>query len=99
MALGGNVPPLKDSQRTSDASLVLRALKAMANSEEKAVLMCQPPDAAHALLIANALTRLMLDRIEDAFVASGAKVPPGLKNVLGHTSSLPPPLSLVLGPV
>ena len=60
MALGGRVPVM-DSQRRSDAALVLKkALMAMANAEEKAVLKAKPRDEAHAGGIAASVVTLVL---------------------------------------
>ena len=54
MALGGSTPAYS-SQMQSVAELTLKALKAMANSEEKAVLMSKPRAEGHALSIANSV--------------------------------------------
>ena len=60
MARGGSTPALP-SQMQSVADLVLKALKAMANPEEKAVLMSKPRAEGHALSIANSVVALLLD--------------------------------------
>ena len=78
MARGGSAPPLP-SQQQSVADLVLKALKAMATPEEKAVLMLKPRAEGHALAIANSVVALLLDYFEFRFLSVGAKVPPGLR--------------------
>ena len=78
MALGGSTPALP-SQQQSVAETVLRALKAMANPEEKAVLMLKPRAEGHALSIAKSVVALLLNYFEFRFLTLAVKVPPGLR--------------------
>ena len=100
MARGGSAPPLP-SQMQSVADLVLKALKAMATPEEKAVLMLKPRAEGHALAIANSVVALLLDYFEFRFVSNGAKVPPGLRRGTTLVSKLKEhlkSLSIVISP-
>ena len=94
MANGGALPNSLDSQRRSDGRVVLDALKAMLSSTEKAVLIGKPRAEGHAVSIAQHVTSLMLDLMEETYTSIGAKVPLGLRlgsMSEGHTSQVPPP--------
>jgi hypothetical protein len=92
MALGGSVPAM-DSQRRSDAELVLKALLAMANAEEKAVLKAKPRDAAHAGGIATSVVTLVLKYCICAYATASVELPRSLKSLA--TAALPPRVSSI----
>ena len=54
--------------------MLKRVLKAMANSQEKAVLMSKPRAEAHALPIANSVVALLPDYFEFRYLTTGAKL-------------------------
>ena len=75
MANGGRLPAM-DSRRMSDADLAFKAMMAMANAEEKAVLKARPRDEAHAGGIAASVVTLVLKYCICAYHAASVQPEP-----------------------
>ena len=93
MANGGRLPAM-DSRRMSDADLAFKAMMAMANAEEKAVLKAKPRDDAHAGGIANAVVTLVLKYIVYAYETALLNVPRSLK-LVQDVATRPPLVSSI----
>ena len=93
MANGGRLPAM-DSRRMSDADLVFKAMLAMANAEEKAVLKAKPRDDAHAGGIANAVVTLVLKYIVYAYETALLTLPRSLK-LVQDVATRPPLVSSI----
>jgi hypothetical protein len=93
MANGGRLPAM-DSRRMSDADLAFKAMMAMANAEEKAVLKAKPRDDAHAGGIANAVVTLVLKYIVYAYETALLKVPRSLR-LVQDVATRPPLVSSI----
>ena len=93
MANGGRLPAM-DSRRMSDADLVFKAMMAMANAEEKAVLKAKPRDDAHAGGIANAVVTLVLKYIVYAYETALLTLPRSLK-LVQDVATRPPLVSSI----